>query len=65
MNPASNHFFDFSGLDALLAALKIKGVNDVFISLGSTPNWISSDPTDLLCDRANVNGNPPGMCDPR
>ena len=63
MNPASNSF-DFTGLDELLAALKIKGINDVFISLGSTPNWISSNPTDTVCDRANVNGELPGMCDP-
>jgi|HubBroStandDraft_6_1064221.scaffolds.fasta_scaffold00346_11 hypothetical protein len=63
MNPASNSF-DFTGLDGLLAALKIKGINDVYISLGSTPNWISSNPTDILCDRANVFGEPPGMCDP-
>jgi hypothetical protein len=63
MNPASNHF-KFIGLDELLAALKVKGIDDVFISLGSTPNWISSNPTDMVCDRADVNGEPPGMCDP-
>ena len=63
MNPGPNSF-DFAGLDGLLAALKIKGVDDVYISLGSTPNWISSNPTDMLCDRAGVFGQPPGMCDP-
>lgn len=63
MNPGPNSF-NFTGLDELLAALKIKGIDDVFISLGATPNWISSNPTDILCGQANINGNPPGMCDP-
>jgi hypothetical protein len=63
MNPGPNSF-DFTGLDELLSALKIKGLDDVYISLGSTPNWISSNPTDMLCDRADVFGQPPGMCDP-
>ena len=63
MNPANGQY-DFSGLDNLLNALHIKGINDVFVSLGSTPNWISSNPTDMDCDRADVNGQPPGMCDP-
>jgi len=63
MNPVPN-FFDFSRLDLLLAAVRSKGINDVYISLGSTPNWISSNPADVLCDRANVFGEPPGMCDP-
>jgi hypothetical protein len=63
MNPASNTF-NFTGLDELLAALNIKGINDVYISVGATPNWISSNPTDLLCDMANVFGQPPGQCDP-
>lgn len=56
--------YDFSHLDGLLAALKTKGLDDVFISLGSTPNWISSNPGDLVCDQADVSGLPPGMCDP-
>ena len=58
MNPANGQY-DFAGLDNLLNALHIKGIDDAFISLGSTPNWISSNPTDLDCDRANVNGQPP------
>jgi hypothetical protein len=56
--------YDFSGLDTILLALRTKGINDAFLSLGSTPNYISSNPTDQFCDRANVNGQPPGMCDP-
>jgi hypothetical protein len=63
MNPASG-VFDFSGLDLLLAALKSRGIDDVFISLGRVPPWISSDPTDTLCDAANTNRQPPGMCHP-
>jgi len=63
MNPANGQYY-FNGLDNLLNALHIKGINDVFINLGSTPNWISSNPTDTVCDRANVDGHPPGMCDP-
>ena len=60
-----NGQYNFAGLDNVLAALKIKNADtDAFINLGSTPNWISSNPGDLNCDRANVNGEPPGMCDP-
>ncbi len=63
MNPTSG-VFEFTGLDELLAALKTNGNNDVYISLGETPHWISSDPADTLCDQANVFGEPTGMCDP-
>lgn len=63
MNPAANTY-DFSGLDILLAALGSRGINDVFIQLGDTPPWISSNPQDPNCDQANVDGLPPGMCDP-
>ena len=60
-----NGQYDFTGLDEVLSALKIKNADiDAFINLGSTPNWVSSNPGDLNCDRANVNGEPPGMCDP-
>ncbi|MBZ5570811.1 MAG: beta-galactosidase [Acidobacteriia bacterium] len=63
INPARGSF-DFSGLDLLLADLKNRGINDVFITLGKTPSWISSNPTDMLCDEAGMNNLPPGMCDP-
>lgn len=63
MNPAQGSF-DFSGLDTLLSDLKTKGVNDVMITLGKTPNWISSNPNDTFCDQAGIDGLPPGMCDP-
>jgi hypothetical protein len=63
MNPASGSF-EFKGLDTLYSALYAQGVNDVFIVLGNTPTWISSNPTDGLCDQANEYGLPPGMCDP-
>ena len=64
LNPSSGQYV-FSGLDNVLAALKIKNPSiDAFINLGSTPNWISSNSGDIRCDRANVNGEPPGMCDP-
>jgi hypothetical protein len=56
--------YSFSGLDNILLALRTKGINDAYLSLGSTPNYISSNPTDTLCDAANVDGQPPGMCDP-
>lgn len=63
MNPAPNTF-DFSRLDILFGALKQKGIDDVLITLGNVPNWISSNPTDLLCDQAAIDRLPPGMCDP-
>ncbi|MGA8153369.1 MAG: choice-of-anchor D domain-containing protein [Terriglobales bacterium] len=63
MNPAKDTF-DFSGLDTLYSALKAHSVDDVFIVLGNTPNWISSNPTDPVCDLANLYGLPAGMCDP-
>lgn len=63
MNPAQNSF-DFSGLDILLSALRTNGINDAFIVLGDTPNWISSNPTDAVCDQAGLYGLPTGMCDP-
>ncbi len=63
MNPAQNTF-DFSNLDILLGALKIKGINDVFLSMGRTPQWISSNPNDMVCDQAGVDNNLPGGCDP-
>jgi hypothetical protein len=55
--------YAFSGLDTILLALKTKGINDVFLSLGRTPNWISSNPTDPVCDGAGVDSQPGGMCD--
>lgn len=63
MNPAA-HTYDFSGLDTLLATLGSRKIDDVFIQLGDTPPWISSNPQDPYCDQANVDGLPPGMCDP-
>ena len=63
MNPAKDTF-DFSGLDILLSGLSAHGVNDVFIVLGDTPNWISSKPDDQYCDQANLYDLPAGMCDP-
>jgi len=63
MNPAANTY-NFSGLDILLGELGTRKINDVFIQLGDTPPWISTNPSDPLCDQANVNGLPAGMCDP-
>ena len=63
MNPAQDKF-DFSGLDTLYSALYARGVDDVFIVLGNTPNWISSNKTDGACDLANLFNLPAGMCDP-
>lgn len=56
--------YDFTGLDSVLAALYTKGINDVFISLGRVPPYISSNRNDAYCDAANQNGQPTGMCDP-
>lgn len=63
MNPKPN-VFKFSDLDILFGALKQKGINDVLITLGNVPNWISSNPNDLLCDQAAIDNLPAGMCDP-
>jgi hypothetical protein len=60
---SANGVYNFASLDGLLAGAKSKNV-DVYITLGATPNWISSKPTDTACDRANSFGQPAGMCDP-
>ena len=48
--PSASPQYDFSGLDTLLLTLKARGIDEVLITLGRTPNYISSDPTDLECD---------------
>jgi hypothetical protein len=60
MNPASG-VYDFSNLDAYLALAHSHSVFDVVLVLGSTPNWISSDPSNTVCDYANIS---PGSCAP-
>jgi hypothetical protein len=62
MNPDAGVFM-FDKLDELLAALKsVNGIDDVFISLGGTPPWVSGDPGDDQCDGAEYGEN--GRCHP-
>lgn len=63
LNPAPGTY-NWTGLDDVLSAADAAGVNDVFIQVERVPNWISSNPSDTLCDGANVSGELPGMCDP-
>ena len=60
MNPASG-VYDFSNLDAYLALAYSHSVFDVVLVLGATPNWISSDPSNTVCDYASIS---PGSCAP-
>ncbi len=53
MNPASG-VFDFSTLDAYLALAHAHAVSDVVLVLGGTPNWISSDPSNTVCDYSSI-----------
>ncbi len=53
MNPASG-VYDFSTLDAYLALAHAHGLSDVVLVLGGTPNWISSDPFNAVCDYAST-----------
>jgi hypothetical protein len=53
MNPASG-VYDFSTLDAYLALAHEHAVLDVVLVLGGTPNWISSDPANAVCDYASI-----------
>jgi hypothetical protein len=63
MNPAAG-VFDFSGIDNALSLLHDRGIDDAYVTLGGTPTWISSDPSDGLCDYAGQYGEPAGMCRP-
>ena len=60
MNPASG-VYDFSTLDAYLALAHTHANLDVVLVLGGTPNWISSDPANAVCDYA---GTATGSCAP-
>jgi hypothetical protein len=60
MNPASG-VYDFSTLDAYLALAHTHAGLDVVLVLGGTPNWISSDPANAVCDYA---GTATGSCGP-
>jgi len=60
----SQGVFDFSNLDGVMSAASAAGVNDVMIEAHRVPQWISSNPSDIDCDQANVNGIAPGGCDP-
>ncbi len=60
--PLGSTQYDFSGLDTLLSTLKSRGINEVLITLGRTPNYISSKPADLGCDGSNT--GTAGQCDP-
>ena len=53
MNPVSG-VYDFSTLDAYLALAHAHGLSDVVLVLGGTPNWISSDPFNAVCDYAST-----------
>jgi hypothetical protein len=45
--------YNFTSLDAALAAAKQAGINDGCVfTLGSTPQWASSNPTDANCDNS-------------
>jgi len=60
MNPASG-VYDFSTLDTYLALARAHAVFDIVLVLGGTPNWISSDPSNTVCDYAAFAG---GSCAP-
>jgi hypothetical protein len=50
---ASAGVFNFASLDSALAAAKQAGINDGCVfTLGSTPQWASSNPTDSNCDNS-------------
>src|ERR1700722_6398293 len=53
MNP-DRDVYDFSTLDAYLALAHSHGLSDVVLVLGGTPNWISSDPFNAVCDYAST-----------
>lgn len=53
MNPERGAY-DFSTLNAYLALAHSHSVSDVVLVLGGTPNWISSDPSNAICDYASV-----------
>jgi hypothetical protein len=53
MNPASG-VYDFSTLDVYLALAHAHAVPEVVLVLGGTPNWISSDPANAVCDYAST-----------
>ena len=57
LNPSSG-VYDFKFLDILLKDAKTAGMADVFLQLGNTPSWISSNPNDTNCSVGN------GYCDP-
>jgi hypothetical protein len=55
---SSGNNFNWKPLDDYLWTLKNQGVNDVLYTLGRTPTWASSMPSDPSCDYS------PGTCDP-
>jgi len=60
IEPAQGEF-DFSVLDSILADAKQAGINDGCIfTLGPTPAWASSNPTDPNCDYFTGGCWPPG-----
>ena len=56
MNPSSG-VYNFRFLDILLQDAKTAGMADVYLQLGNTPPWISSNPNDTNCSEGN------GYCD--
>lgn len=60
--PSASPQYDFSGIDTLLSTLRARGINEVLLTLGRTPNYISSNPTDLECDGSDTGSA--GQCDP-
>ena len=61
LNPAQG-VFDFSTLDERLSKLSAENLSDVILTLGMTPAWISSNPSNLNC--AYIQQNGPGLCAP-
>jgi O-antigen/teichoic acid export membrane protein len=53
MNPRPGTY-QFVMLDRYLSAARLHGLRDVLLSLSSTPDWASANPTDKTCDYART-----------
>ena len=60
MNPHPGKY-DFAALDRYLAAARQNHVNDILLTLGSTPAWASTNGKDETCDYSDFS---PGSCHP-
>lgn len=57
--------FTWTNLDNYLRAAKFNGVNDVMLTLSSTPNWAATTPSAAPCDFGPANGfSQTGDCSP-